>query len=242
MFHQKRELAARGSAIVLVALATLALSPPSSAAEALGYDGPEPDPQVASDEAEAFFAEHAAQWSLDNAADPAEVRTLAANVKKNPNPYTTKVPPLVRDTEKYGKPNSCAGHRFEKHQYARACYRIAQTGRVVVWSKFTNNKRWDGDHFAAVFAFRDERGKLVFWTRHAAGINAENVGGPGDVYRRSKGIIAPGDVAKIRSVTVKWARPNVVNDREAWKKAGELLCEIFDCKGGDDDYADKELN
>jgi hypothetical protein len=179
-------------------------------------DGPEPDPDVEQAPTDDSLVAHNPYLST-------------AGAKRNPNPWIGKLPPLVRDTEAYGKPNSCGGHRFEKHQYARACYRLKEDGTLLVWSKFTNNKRIDGDHFSALFTFLDAQGKLIVWTRHAAALDGDDVGGPGDVYRRTKGRISPEDVKRIASVKVAWARPNTKEDLKEIGKVIKLICEIAGC-------------
>lgn len=145
----------------------------------------------------------------------------------NDNPLNRPVPPLVRNSEAYGRPNSCFGHRFVKHQYARACYSIAINGDIWVRSKFTNNMRLDGDHFLAVFRFLDKDGRVVFWTRHSAGMNA--IGGPGDVYRTSRGSISPEKVGKIASVNIIWSQPNKQPDEVIARAVAEIVCGYFGC-------------
>jgi len=155
----------------------------------------------------------------------------AARRAANPNPWTTQVPPLKRNSEGYGKPNSGAGHRFEKHQYARAFYEIKKDGRVHLWSKFTNNKRWDGDHFAAVWVARDAAGKVIFWSKHGAGLDGENLGGPGDRYVHTKGRIKPEQVEAIKTITVRWAQPNARDDVAFWRAVQAIVCALIDCNG-----------
>jgi hypothetical protein len=159
----------------------------------------------------------------------------AAGAMKNPNPWMSRVPPMRRDTEAYRKPNSCGGHRFEKHQYARACYRISDDGKMLVWSKFTNNKLIDGDHFTALWVFLDSDGKLVTWLRQSAALDGDAVGGPGDVYRRTKGKISANDVKRIASVRVKWDRPNTKDDLKEIGRAIDLICKLAGCSDAEDD-------
>ena len=146
----------------------------------------------------------------------------------NPNPLEQGIDyPIKRDSEAYGRPNSCYGHKYDDHEYARACYVISDDGTVHVWSKFTNNRPIDGDHLAAIYVFSDEKGRTIFTTTHLAGINGQYFTSKHDRYVHTHGQIEATDVPRIAHVHIEWHNVNTVNDEEIARQLTQIAAQYL---------------
>jgi len=63
-------------------------------------------------------------------------------------------------------------HRFEDKQYGYTKVTIGLDNVLTIWTKFSNGKEIDGDHFGVHVILSAGDGKIIRVVTHAAGVNA----------------------------------------------------------------------
>ena len=120
----------------------------------------------------------------------------------------------------------------DNHQDVTIRFTVQPNGDAHFHSRYSNGKKWDGDHFKGRIILLDSYGNVVIDSIAGVGLNGSGLGGTNVAYRDIKFKIPSDYLPHIKTIRFEAGHSDAVNDARWWADKLKFVAKVIGSEQG----------